>query len=198
MRPVVIGIYGKSDAGKTSLLVQLIRKLTDEGCTVATIKKTDKKIGIDTKGKDTWKHSQAGATVVVLSSPVETDYLVKQKQEINDIIGQLALLGSYDVVLIEGARDPTIPKIRVGDIAERENTIGTYEENFDEIVTMVRKKINEHTRSELEQNVSVKVNGNVVPLTAFPSTFIKNIVVGMLRSLKGVNDINEVELRFKC
>lgn len=43
----------------------------------------------------------------------------------------------------------------------------------------------------------VKVNGKRIPLTGFPSYFIKNTITGMLQSLKGVDEIKEVEIRFK-
>ena len=197
MKHAVIGVYGKSNAGKTSLIIKLIKRLVDEGYNVATIKNTDKKIGIDSKGKDTWKHSQSGAKVVVLSSPVETDFLVNEEKNINDIIRQIDLLGSYDAILVEGSKDPNITKIRIGNIQKRENTIAQYQDNFEEIVKLIKERINENDVSNVG-NLSVKVNGTVVSLSLFPSTFIRNTVVGMLRSLKGIDEIKEVELRFKC
>lgn len=42
----------------------------------------------------------------------------------------------------------------------------------------------------------IKVNGKKIPLTEFPTDFIKNTICGMLESLKGVDEINEVEIRF--
>ena len=43
----------------------------------------------------------------------------------------------------------------------------------------------------------VKINGKKILLTEFPSDFIKNTITGMLKSLKGVDEIKEVEIRFK-
>ena len=45
--------------------------------------------------------------------------------------------------------------------------------------------------------ISVKVNGKEIPLTEFPAEMIKNTVFGMLKSLKGVNEIKEVEIRIE-
>ena len=42
----------------------------------------------------------------------------------------------------------------------------------------------------------IKVNGKQIPLTEFPTDFIKNTICGMLKSLKGVDEINEVEIQF--
>ena len=84
--PAIFGFYGSSNTGKTTLIVKIIEKLAKEGYKVATIKKTDKKIGIDKKEKDTWKHGQAGAKLVVFSSPCETDFIVKENMKTKDII----------------------------------------------------------------------------------------------------------------
>ena len=79
MKPFVIGFYGESDSGKTTLIVDIISSLTKEKYNVASVKTTDKNIGIDSEGKDTWKHTSAGAQLVVFSSDCETDYLIKRK-----------------------------------------------------------------------------------------------------------------------
>jgi len=42
----------------------------------------------------------------------------------------------------------------------------------------------------------IKVNGKQIPLTEFPADFIKNTICGMLKSLKGVDNIKDVEIRF--
>lgn len=45
--------------------------------------------------------------------------------------------------------------------------------------------------------VIVKVNGKQIPLTEFPSAFIKETITGMLTPLKDVDEINDVEISFK-
>jgi len=47
------------------------------------------------------------------------------------------------------------------------------------------------------ENISIKVNGKEIMLTDFPTEIIKNTICGMLKSLKGVSEINTVEIRFK-
>lgn len=192
--PAVFGFYGKSNTGKTSLLVRAIKQLTDEGFKVATIKITDKLIGVDTEGKDTWNHSQAGSTLVVLSSPTETDFMFKEPQDINYLLQHIREMGEYDIVLVEGAHDPFIPKIRLGDITERENTILTYNRDFGELIKLIKNEIS--GRKDMEK-ISVKVNGKQIPVSEFPSDIIKNAVCGMLKSLKAVDEIKDVEIRFE-
>ena len=47
------------------------------------------------------------------------------------------------------------------------------------------------------EDVIIKVNGKQIPLTEFPSDIIKKTITGMLQSLKGVDEIKEVEIHFK-
>ena len=47
------------------------------------------------------------------------------------------------------------------------------------------------------EKISVKVNGKEIPLTEFHAEFIVNSICGMLRSLKGVDDIKKVEIQFE-
>jgi len=194
MNPTVFGIYGESGTGKTTLVVDVIKQLTKEGFKIASIKISDKKIDIDTKGKDSWKHAQAGSKLVVLSSKEETDFLLKQKEDIYKIINQISYINKYDLILVEGAKDEFIPKIRLGDIEKRENTMLTYSGDFEKLIEMLKK---EFFRRKSMDKISVKVNGKTVQLTEFPTEIIKNTICGMLKSLKGVDEIKDVEIKFE-
>ncbi|MCX6664454.1 MAG: molybdopterin-guanine dinucleotide biosynthesis protein B [Euryarchaeota archaeon] len=196
MCAAIVGFYGKSGSGKTSLLVHLIKKLTQEGYHVATIKQTDKHIGVDTSGKDTCKHKEAGASITVFLSPVETDVLIKEKKTVQQIVDIIQRIGTYDIVLVEGANEPFIPKIRVGDCEEREQTIGIYNDNMETILDLIKEKIHESNDYLKKNSVQVKINGKTVQLSEFPSLFIKNTIIGMLGTLKGVDDVHTAEITF--
>ena len=141
MTAAYLGIYGKSNTGKTTLIVKIIEYLKTEGFKIATIKITDKNIGMDTEEKDTWKYNMAGSELVVFSSPIETDFLHLKKIKTNEILKYLDKFGDYDLVIIEGARDKNIPKIRLGDITERENTKITYDGDFKSLIVMIKNEI---------------------------------------------------------
>ena len=119
----------------------IIKSLKAEGLKVATVKITNKKIGMDNVGKDTWRHSQAGSNLIVLSSLIETDFILKEPRNINKIIQNINNMGEYDIILVEGANDPGISKIRIGDIPERENTILTYKNDFEEVIRTIKNTI---------------------------------------------------------
>jgi molybdopterin-guanine dinucleotide biosynthesis protein B len=138
----ILGFYGKSNTGKTTLITQIIRRLTKENYRIATIKITDKKISIDKEDTDSWKHAQAGSELIVFSSPYETTYIVKEKQLTKEIINKIKKMGKYDIILVEGANEKDIPKIRIGDIEERENTILKYDGDFEKLIKILKNETN--------------------------------------------------------
>ena len=131
----VIGICGYHNSGKTTLIEKLIKWLKNDGYKIATIKNIPKKFSIDTEGKDTWKHRQAGASVVVASSPDETAFIFKRGMELKEIADILNKIVHPDLILVEGRKMERIPKISVGDI-ELEGAI-KYEDNIDEIKSWI-------------------------------------------------------------
>ncbi len=192
--PNVFGIYGESDSGKTTLMVQLVTQLTTEGYQVATVKQTNKAISMDTKEKDTWRHHQAGAPLVVFSSRKETNFLYEAPLSLSEILQKISYLGYFDYILVEGADDPRIPKIRVGSGKKRSNTIATYKDNFQEILGLLKKT---ETKSSLVPDLCIRVNGKNIPLTDFPTKIISNMIVSMAESLKGVADVHSVSLELR-
>ncbi len=47
------------------------------------------------------------------------------------------------------------------------------------------------------QEITIKVNGKNINLSEFPAEFIKNSIFGMLKSLKGVDEIKTVEIKIQ-
>jgi len=67
--PPRIHIVGRRNSGKTTLVCDLVRELTSRGIRVATIKHTHHNHELDTPGKDSWNHREAGAVGVGILSP---------------------------------------------------------------------------------------------------------------------------------
>lgn len=189
--PKIFGVYGTSGTGKTTLLTSLVTQLTKEGYTIATIKKTNKKISMDTVNKDTWRHHQAGADLVVFSSLSETDFLLNKALSASEIVRRVSRFGRYDLILMEGADDPGIPKIRLGTGEQRSNTIATYRGDVDEILTLIKQELD---KRPIAHHLVVTVNGKDIPLTEFPDQIITRTILGMVGSLKGVDEINELTI----
>ncbi len=47
------------------------------------------------------------------------------------------------------------------------------------------------------QTITLKVNGKEIHLTQFPAEIIMQTILGMLKALKGVEEIKEVEITIK-
>jgi len=194
VRPLIFGIYGPSDSGKTMLVENLVKYFTKQHYRVASVKCTNKSLSLDTKGKDTWRHHAAGSKLVVFSSARETDFLFSTSMSMAEILQMISALGSYDLILVEGAHDPIIPKIQIGAGKKRANTILLYEENFDEVVRVIQKAL--ASRSSTPQ-LTIMVNGKNIPLTEFPERILSNTIIGMLRSLKGVQVIKDATITLR-
>ncbi len=132
-KPFILGFYGASYSGKTNLITKITEQLTKAGQRVAVVKKSDQHISIDTPGKDTFRHAQAGASLVIFSSEIETAYLLKQKSTIEKIVKNACQIGDFDFIFIEGADEEEIPKVRVGSGQERENTVFIFDGDFDKL-----------------------------------------------------------------
>src|SRR5256886_11319256 len=64
----VIGLAGWSGAGKPTLLTGVIPHLLKAGLRVSVIKHAHHAFDVDVPGKDSWKHREAGAAEVLVSS----------------------------------------------------------------------------------------------------------------------------------
>ena len=56
----IFGLAGWSGSGKTTLVVRLLPELTGRGLAVSTVKHAHHGFDIDTPGKDSYEHRQAG------------------------------------------------------------------------------------------------------------------------------------------
>ena len=109
----VINIVGSSsNVGKTYLLEGLIKELKFRGYSIATIKHDVHGFDIDKKGKDTYKHREAGSETVIISSKNRLAMIkeLKEETELNDIIKMVL---DKDIILVEGYKKSNLRKIEV-------------------------------------------------------------------------------------
>ena len=124
----IISIAGKQNAGKTTLIKDLIPKLKEHGYRVGTLKYNIRKFDIDHEGKDTYKYSSSGADSVAIST--QSEFVVMKKTAkpltLQEIIE--AHFSDVDVVLVEGYREDDYPRIRIIDPQDT-NAVKTDSEN---------------------------------------------------------------------
>ncbi len=110
----VLGIVGWSGSGKTSLVRRLLHELVGRGISVSTIKHAHTGFDIDTPGKDSHVHREAGAREVVVSSVNRFALIHENRDEPEPRIdGLLARMAPVDLVLIEGFKSEPHDKLEV-------------------------------------------------------------------------------------
>lgn len=107
-KPVVCQIVGYKNSGKTALVCALIPFLQQEGKRVAVIKHDGHDYDMDHPGTDTWKHRQAGAMAVAITSAARTSVIEERGSSLQELI---AGFSGYDYVLVEGFKQEAYPKI---------------------------------------------------------------------------------------
>ena len=110
--PPVICVAGKPQVGKTTLLVSLIAEMRARGYRIGVIKHSVHPFDIAQAGKDTWKHTQAGAQAVAFASAAQL-VLTRSLDAEMDIDAIVAMLGDVDLVLAEGYKRAHKPKVEV-------------------------------------------------------------------------------------
>jgi molybdopterin-guanine dinucleotide biosynthesis protein B len=110
--PPVVSVIGRSDSGKNLVLEGFITELKRRGYTVATVKHNVHGFDIDQPGKDSWRHAQAGADKVLISSPTKWALISKRDSELSiEEIQQL--IQGVDIILTEGYSQGSAPKIEI-------------------------------------------------------------------------------------
>ncbi len=110
----VLGIAGWSGCGKTALIVALIPRLRAFGLTVSTLKHAHHDVDLDTPGKDTFRHREAGAHEVILATGRRWALLHELREEPEPALSELMThLQPVDLVLVEGWKTGAYPKLEV-------------------------------------------------------------------------------------
>ena len=112
--PAVLSIVGRSKVGKTTFLEKLVPEIKSRGYRVGTIKHdAHDHFEIDHKGKDTWRHREAGAQVVAISSPTRfaLTKMVESELKVDSIVA--TYFTDEDLVLTEGYKSGSKEKIEI-------------------------------------------------------------------------------------
>lgn len=110
----IIGLAGWSGAGKTTLLAQLIPNLIARGVAVSTLKHAHHRFDIDTPGKDSHTHREAGARQVLVASENRWALMTELRGTPEPSLANLlARLDPVDLVIIEGFKREPHPKIEI-------------------------------------------------------------------------------------
>jgi len=109
MKRYALAFTGPSNSGKTTLIAKIAKQLIATQ-KIAIIKNDPKdKAKFDIEGKDSYKFSQTGAEVVVVS-PARTTFFSQREKTLDEII---EILGDFDILLVEGLKTLPLPRIAI-------------------------------------------------------------------------------------
>lgn len=110
----MIGLAGWSGAGKTTLLTRLIPALTGRGLRVSTVKHAHHDFDVDQPGKDSYRHREAGAAEVIVSSSRRWVQIHEgrggDEARLADLLRRLS---PCDLAVVEGFKRERHPKLEV-------------------------------------------------------------------------------------
>ena len=114
MATPILCFVGRSNSGKTTVIERLIPELTRVGYRIATVKHAGHGFELDTEGKDSWRHKQAGASAVVVLSKGSMAMFADVPEEIKvEEIRDRFLDSQIDLIIAEGWKSEDYPKIAV-------------------------------------------------------------------------------------
>lgn len=113
MKPHAISFVGNSGAGKTTLLERLIPALKGMGYRVGVVKHDAHRFDIDHPGKDSHRLTAAGADTMMITSASMLAMVKRHSASppIEELLERY--LSDMDLVLVEGFRGSSLPKIEV-------------------------------------------------------------------------------------
>lgn len=210
----IICVVGKSNTGKTTLLEKLIPELTRRGYRVGTVKHDVHGFEMDKPGKDSWRHAQAGASAVVVSSPEKI--AVIQRVEREKSLSQIAeMIGdAVDIILCEGFKRSGQLKVEISR-SEVSTELLCSEEELVALVSDVRHPLrvpqfglddvkgladlleNAYLRKKHQEAVTLIVDGKRVPIKGFVQDIIDRAVRGMVSTLHGTEGAKTILLKLQ-
>jgi molybdopterin-guanine dinucleotide biosynthesis protein B len=117
----VFGITGWKNSGKTTLTEKLVAEFVRRGLKVSTVKHAHHDFDIDREGADSWRHRHAGATEVAVVSARRWALMHELRHDDEPTLDEvLARLAPCDLVLVEGYKRESHPKIETRRMAAKD------------------------------------------------------------------------------
>jgi molybdopterin-guanine dinucleotide biosynthesis adapter protein len=114
----VFGIAGYSGSGKTTLMERLLPLFVMEGIKVSVVKHAHHNFDVDKPGKDSYRHREAGAGEILITSDKRWVLMHELRGEQEPTLDQLlAQFSPCDLVLVEGFKNEPVPKLEVHRVA---------------------------------------------------------------------------------
>ena len=213
MRPI-ISIVGKSKSGKTTLLEGLIVELKQRGYRVAVIKHAGEDFELDKVGKDSWRLSQAGSSLLAISSPHKVAVIKQVERELSPQELSRFIDWDYNLILTEGFKQSNTLKVEVHG-KEQDSELLCLPQQLLAIITdepldvdvpqFSRDKIqgladlieNRLLTQRPEDDINLFINDVHIPINQFVKNLLARTLVAMVSGLKGVKEIKNLYITLR-
>jgi len=110
----LFGLAAWSGSGKTTLMARLLPELIARGHSVSTVKHAHHAFDLDQPGKDSYRHREAGATEVLITSSTRwaLQHELRGAPE-PDLETLIAHMSPVDLLLVEGFKRHPHPKLEL-------------------------------------------------------------------------------------
>jgi len=228
----MIAVVGSRHSGKTTTVAAIVKGLTAKGYKIATAKHIHQSaFTIDTEGRDTWRHAQAGAQTIIAVAPNELTTIKKlntAKLTLDDITENSE--DNIDIIIIEGfrslvAQNLTIPKIvtvknkeeideatRIfkpilaftGVLPQTEPStqqipLIDIKNEPEKLTKIIDKRIGPIIKKKQQTTIttSIHINGHTLSLNPYVQKVTRNVVFGVISTLKGANIKGTEDIQIK-
>jgi molybdopterin-guanine dinucleotide biosynthesis protein MobB len=228
----VLAVVGSQGSGKTTAVEALVRGLAKKGYRLATAKHIHgANFTIDTKNKDTWRHAQAGAHIILSVAEKELAIIKKEntaKYTLTDVTANCE--DNADLIIVEGfkelvAQDLTVPKIVT--VKNKDEMVEAMEifkpilaftgslpkaetpelkipyldvkKEPEKLIDIVEKRVAPIIlkRRESKETLSININGKTLPLNPFVQEVTRNVLFGVISTLKGAGVKGDEDILIK-
>ena len=208
--PLVICIVGRPKSGKTTIIEKLIPELKNRGYRVATIKHTTHDFEMDTAGKDSWKHAQAGSECAVLSSGSKVALTRNVDHDLSPAELTRLISGDFDIILAEGFKRSGELKIEIlrneGEllcppeellavVANKPLQFKPPRYSSDDIsglATLIEEKL-----LKRKEKITIFADGKPVPLKPFIVNLYYKVISDLVLPLKGIGKPKRIDISIK-
>lgn len=111
LKQKIIVVCGVKNSGKTTLLVKLVKNLTEKGLRTAVIKHDGHDFSCDVEGTDSYRMKEAGAYGTAVFS--EQRIFIHKSGTDEKEKELISLFPEAEMILIEGLKESEYPKIEV-------------------------------------------------------------------------------------
>ncbi len=110
----IFGFAGYSGSGKTTLIEKLIPIFTQRGLKVSLVKHAHHTFEVDSPGKDSYRHRQAGCAEVLVTSSRRWVLMHELRGAPEPgLADHILRVSACDLLLVEGFKREHIPKLEV-------------------------------------------------------------------------------------